>query len=282
MKLKAYAKINWILEIVGIKNGFHMLDGVMETVGLWDIIDINLREDREIHTRYDNMDTMQGDLCEKAARAFYEVTGINGGVDIYVEKHIPMGAGLGGGSSDCACVLCALNEMYDNPLTKAQLLKTGAKLGADVAFFVEGGAQRAQGKGEVLSSLGDIPEQRLILARPKGQGVSTPAAFKLYDSMEEQAGGDVDGMIEALKRGNPQDIAKKLFNSLEAPSLELLPAIGEVKQRLLDAGAIGAMMTGSGSAVIGILGERELKESMLGDTWYCICDTVKKPREILD
>lgn len=276
---KAYAKINWILNIVGSKDGFHMLDGVMETVGLYDVISINVRKDNSINTVYKDMEAMDGDLCRKGAAAFFERSGIAGGADIHVEKHIPMGAGLGGGSSDCACVLCYLNEYYGEPLSRTELADTAARLGADVAFFIDGGAQRAKGKGELLSSVEGVQPQKLIIAMPKGERVSTPAAFKLYDSMGEKKAGNVEAMIGALKGGDIREIGRQMHNSLEVPSMVMVPSIRDVKERLLSAGAAAAMMTGSGSAVVGLIGKASIDESRLADMWYCICDTVKKPRE---
>lgn len=279
---RAYAKINWILNIVGVKDGFHMLDGVMETVSLFDLITIDVRKDTQINTTYKDMNTMAGDLCTKGAKAFFKRTGISGGADIYVEKHIPMGAGLGGGSSDCTCVLCHLNEYYGNPLSRQELFEVAADLGADMAFFIDGGAQRARGKGELLTPVDGVNPQKLIIARPKGEGVSTPEAFNLYDSMPEKVKGNVDAMIVALQNGNTNEIGKCLHNSLELPSTKLLPAIADLQQRLRDAGAVAAIMTGSGSAVIGLIGKGDINESMLGDTWYTLCDTVRLPRERLN
>ena len=280
MILKSFAKINWILYIVGEKDGHHMLDGVMETIGLYDIIEIN-STDGEICTAYKDLPLMEGDLCLKAARLFFEEMGIKGGADIKVEKHIPMGAGLGGGSSNGACVLFGLNELYNNPLNTEELIAAASKIGADAAFFIEGGAQRARGKGEVLSPVKRTKPLRLLIAKPKNKGVSTPAAYKLYDSMPKGEKGDVEGMITALEQGDESIVARCMFNSLEAPALKLLPEIEQVKESMIKSGAFQTMMTGSGSAVVGLIGNVTINEEYLQDLWYWIGETAEKGIEIL-
>lgn len=279
VRLKAYAKINWLLDIVGVKDGFHMLDGIMETISLYDEITVDIRADSKIHTLYKDMEEMPGDLCSKAAKAFFAETGLNNGADIYVEKHIPMGAGLGGGSSDCACVLCYLNNYFGKPISRERLFKIASDLGADVPFFIDGGAQRARGKGEILEPIAKDTVQDLIIARPMGKGVSTPEAFKLYDAISAKNRGDVEGMIAALKNGDVRKIADKLYNALEIPSMELLEDIKRVKELLCDAGAEAAVMTGSGSSVIGLMRDESKAMKFPDDVWYVCCTTIKKPWE---
>lgn len=276
-RLKAYAKINWILTITGVENGFHSLDGLMETTGLYDCITINVQRGQGVNTVFDGGLQIEDDLCTKAAMAFLRETGIDAKVDIHVEKHIPMGAGLGGGSSDCACVLSYLNQHFGSPVLGDRLQRMAADLGADVAFFLYGGCQRARGKGEILEPVVVASPIDIIIAMPKGRGVSTQKAFAIYDGYPKKSGGDVAAMISARISGDTKAMALAMHNDLEAPSIELLAEIGQVQEALLAAGCIGAIMTGSGSAVIGIIGQGQIDLSKLKDFWYRVTKTGKIP-----
>lgn len=274
IKRRAYAKINWLLDITGVKDGYHMLDGVMETISLYDVISIDVKNIEEVNTFYDSKEIMEGDLCMAAAKAFFKETGIKGGADIHVEKHIPSGAGLGGGSSDCALVLCCLNEYFGYPIGRESIFSMAEGLGADVPFFIDGGAQRARGKGEILEPVERQSTIGLIIAKPKNKGVSTAQAFKLYDSHPSPGNGNVKGMIDALKKGDIKKIGEYMYNALEKPSEMLLPDIKGVRETLIKAGAEAAVMTGSGSAVIGLVGDKTINTELLKDMWYTFCSTI--------
>ncbi|MEI6100598.1 MAG: 4-(cytidine 5'-diphospho)-2-C-methyl-D-erythritol kinase, partial [Eubacteriales bacterium] len=170
MKLYAYAKLNLALKIIGQRpDGYHELDMLMQLISLCD--EVIIEKSDYITVRCDTWLPPDNTLS-KAASAFFETTGITGGADIYVKKNIPEQAGLGGGSSDGATVLMALNEMYGAGLAKAALIDLGKKIGADVPFFIEGGCARAQGTGEILTPLRNNLDCTYLLAKPAG-GVGT-------------------------------------------------------------------------------------------------------------
>ncbi len=251
MLYKAFAKINWALNIVGRKDGFHLLDGVMENVDLYDEVSIEIVKGNDVKVEYLNCDDIQDDLCSLACDYFKRATGIEFGANISVLKHIPMGAGLGGGSSDCALVLFVLNTYFDYPLKEDELLLLGTSLGSDVPFFLMGGTQRARGKGEILEPISKSFTSQMLIVKPV-ESISTKTAFDLFDLEGETKNGDVDALIKGLSTNSPDLIYDNMVNDLEEASIKLLPSIQEIIDVLYEKGAKKAMMTGSGSAVIGL------------------------------
>ncbi|MDO4938581.1 MAG: 4-(cytidine 5'-diphospho)-2-C-methyl-D-erythritol kinase [Lachnospiraceae bacterium] len=236
MRIKAYAKINIGLDIVGIReDGYHLVDMVMQTVDLYDELEIEPRDDGRIVITCDTpgVPTDGKNLAVKAARALLSEEDERG-VSIFLKKHIPSQAGLGGGSSDAAAVLKALNELYALGKSDEELEAIGAKLGADVPFFIRGGCRRCQGIGEILSPAQDDHGDFVIIVKPEA-GASTKEVYAAYDRLECKPDTD---------------------NVLEAVTARMFPVITEIKDRLLAAGASLAGMTGSGTAVYGIFREK--------------------------
>lgn len=280
--LKAYAKVNLMLAITGVENGFHMLDGIMQTIGVYDIIDISVQEGSGITVTFTNCPPIEDDLCTQAAEAFVKGTGITAKIDIRVEKHIPSRAGLGGGSSDCACVITYLNEYFGYPIKEDRIYQICADLGADVPFFIKGGTQRAQGKGEILSPIETDWPLCLVVAKPKDKGVDTAKAFAMYDGSPRKQDVDVGLMAAALEKGDVYGVGENLYNALEAPSIKLVPEIAQVKDALMKAGGKYTLMTGSGSAVFGIFEDGHINEDHLEDYWYSITTTVNSAKQIAE
>lgn len=236
MKIKAYAKINIGLKVVGTReDGYHLLDMVMQTVDIYDEIEITPRDDGQVVVTADRPDIPTDDrsLVKKAARALTDC-----GFDIVLKTNIPTQAGMGGGSSDCAEVLKAVNELLALGKTPEELEEAAVRLGADVPFFIKGGCQRCQGIGEILSPAVNPYGAYCIVVKPN-EGASTVDIYKEYDSLEFEPA---------------------CANVLEAVTSAKLPIITEIKQTLLDAGADFASMTGSGSATFGLFREKTAAE----------------------
>ena len=270
MKISAHAKLNIGLKITGKRpDGYHELDMVFLEIGYGDELEVKKTDDGIFFTCSDA--SVPGDeknLAYKAAALMLEKYGINGGLEIHLEKHIPSGAGLGGGSSDAAAVMNAVNELYGLGLLPEDMNADAARIGADVPFFLSGGCQRAGGTGEKLENIGTFPECTIVVIKPEDVSVSTPAAYKAYDEMTESiacstdlVGGsertkEIDAITAAVKSGDLKAVCRAMTNDLEAPVTAGCPVISELRSMLTEEGADGAMMTGSGSAVFGLFSER--------------------------
>ena len=244
MLIRAYAKINIGLDIVGRReDGYHLLDMVMQTVDLYDELEITTRDDGKVHLSCDRLDvpTDDSNLAVRAFRALIPA-GDPRGADIVIKKNIPSQAGLGGGSSDAAAVLKAVNEMYGLGKSDKELENIGVKIGADVPFFIRGGCQRCEGIGEILSPAENPYGEYVIIVKPDA-GVSTKEIYTAYDRLPEKP---------------------ELANVLEAVTAAACPEITEIKHRLLSGGASFASMSGSGTAVFGIF--REMPSDLLIST----------------
>ena len=244
MLIRAYAKINIGLDIVGRReDGYHLLDMVMQTVDLYDELEITTRDDGMVHLSCDRPDvpTDDSNLAVRAFRALIPA-GDPRGADIVIKKNIPSQAGLGGGSSDAAAVLKAVNEMYGLGKSDKELENIGVKIGADVPFFIRGGCQRCEGIGEILSPAENPYGEYVIIVKPDA-GVSTKEIYTAYDRLEERP---------------------ELANVLEAVTAAACPEITEIKHCLLSGGASFASMSGSGTAVFGIF--REMPADLLIST----------------
>ncbi len=241
MKTSAFAKINLSLAVTGVRSdGYHTLRTVMQSISLCDTVDVTPATTLHFSCSDPALDC-ESNLCVRAYRAFYAAVGTEEGASIHLEKRIPTGAGLGGGSADAAAVLRLLNVLCDTPLTERQLFAVAEGLGADVPFCLHGGKCLCTGIGEKLSPLPE--EEPLFLVVAKGKtGLSTPEMYRRLD--------------ERRKR-----VAEELFlNAFEPVAMEVLADIGMLKQRLLILGASEARMTGSGSAVFGIFHTSETAE----------------------
>lgn len=257
MKIKAHAKINLMLNIIGKRpDGYHEVDMIMQNIDFGDYIYVEkILNGIEINgtgaLAYD-----ETNLAYKAARLFFDVTGIRGGAKIYVEKNIPMCAGMAGGSTDAAAVLKGLNILYGKPLGKNVLLKISSRLGADVPFCIMGSTARAQGIGEIITPIEFFGKVHVVVVKPE-VSVSTPEAYGSlnYDTMPHP---DTECGVSALMNGNRNTLYKLMGNSFEQSIFNRYPEIGEIKQRFINCGADGALMSGSGSTVFGIF-EDEFK-----------------------
>ena len=260
---KAFAKLNLYLGIHGLReDGYHELETLFQAIDLCDLVSISLHNRGGISLR-NNLPYLPCDernLAYKAAVAFFRAAEIeNPGLHINIKKVIPVGAGMAGGSTDAACVLRLLNRAFGMPLSDKKLAAVALTLGADVPFCLMGGTALAAGVGEKLQRLPDMPGCFFVVGKP-AFSVSTKAAFALYDSRPAQESPSSEAICKALARGSVTEVAGAMYNALEAPIAEEHPLIHEVRQTLLTQGALGARMTGSGSAVFGIFTDKAAAE----------------------
>ncbi|MDR3289011.1 MAG: 4-(cytidine 5'-diphospho)-2-C-methyl-D-erythritol kinase [Peptococcaceae bacterium] len=250
--LRAYAKINLALAVVKRRtDGYHELESVMQTISLHDTVEICL-EGRGIICDCGEW-SGPGNLAYQAAAIFTErLNRADDGVAIRISKRIPAEAGLAGGSSDAAAVLRGLNQLYGKPFAESSLIGMSVALGADVAYFLRGGTAWIRGLGEIYEELPTLSGLDLVIVQP-ARGVNTGASYRLWDTLQRDAHPlDRPAWQQALRAGDREQIAGLLANDLEASSLILVPEIAAVKQELMAAGCLGALMSGSGSAVFGI------------------------------
>ncbi len=249
LQLRAFAKINLFLDIKGIlKGGMHELDMLMRLIDLYD--EVSLKKDASISVSgVDGVD-MKKNIAYRAAKLFFNETGISGGVLIKIKKNIPMMSGMGGGSADAAAVLLGLDVLYKTSLGLERLMRMGKSLGADVPFMLFGGCARAGGIGEKLIPIKDKINPYYLIVKPHG-GIPTADCFRLYDEMpsEKNKKGDINACIKALETGDPSLLA--IYNALEEPAKKLLPEIGSLLEKIRST-ADAAFMTGSGSTCIGL------------------------------
>lgn len=251
----AYAKLNLTLDILGKRpDGYHELRSVMQQIALCDEVEIDVEtgEDWSLETDRDDVPTDSTNLAWKAAGVFYQALGKDPqGVTIRIQKRIPSQAGLGGGSADAAAVLKALNRHAGSPFSREELARLGAKVGSDVPFCVWGGTALAEGRGEILTGLPEMPQCFYCIVMPDFS-VSTPALFAKTDQAELTYRPDTQAMLDALKEGDLLKVAGNLCNAMEPLAAEDHPDIAAIRTIMEDCGALGTAMTGSGSAVYGI------------------------------
>lgn len=251
----AYAKLNISLDVCGKReDGYHDMLMVMQTVSLCDTLELRPTGDGGIRATC-NLPYVPGDernLAVRAAKEYLAAVGAEGqGLRIHVNKKIPVGAGMAGGSTDAAAVLRALNAAFHAALTREELLELAARIGSDVAFCLEGGTMLASGRGELLSPLPSLPDCTFVIGKPEFS-VSTPELFRKLDQVRLRRHPDTAGILAALESGSLPDIARRMYNVFEDVDDRRLRTVSRLKSRLLDCGALGAVMTGTGSAVFGI------------------------------
>ena len=259
LKREAYGKINLMLDISGVReDGYHTLETIMQTVGLYDVVEICKTEEKGIKLTCDlpYVPSDERNIAWKAAEKFVERIGYTGGLEISIEKSIPVGGGMAGGSTNAAAVLNMLNEMFDYPVSETELEAIALTLGADVPFCLKKGTYLCEGIGEIMTRLPDLPKCFIVVCKPRAS-VSSKNAYGIYDQYADQQHFDHKKMIDALRKRDLHGIAGAMGNSFEAPIGELCPEILEIKQKMLDMGALNAAMTGSGSVVFGLFNDVE-------------------------
>ena len=258
-RIKAYAKINLGLDVVRrLENGYHEVKMVMQTVGIYDVLDFE-RTDGGIVITTDSgeLPTDENNLIYKAAKLMMETYPISGGVKIHLEKHIPIAAGMAGGSTDAAATLKGMNRLFDLGCTLKDLMELGVKIGADVPYCVMGGTALAEGIGEKLTPLAPAPDCYVLVAKPD-INVSTKYVYEHLDAQEIVKHPDIDGMVEAIAEESLQGILDRMENVLETVTVSAYPIIQTIKDRMKELGAINSLMSGSGPTVFGIFVEKDM------------------------
>ena len=277
MRVEARAKINWTLDITGQRaDGYHLMDMLMQPVTLSDTVTLEASDALTLTTSgHPLIPADEGNLAYRAAAALREATGYDGGAAIHVEKRVPAGAGMGGGSADAAAVLAGLNRLWGLNLPQEELERIGLTLGADVPFCLRGGLTRTTGIGEVMQSLLCARSYELVVVQPCG-GLSTGVVFRAYHEQEQVRHPDNDAAQRALMSGDARLLARSLGNVLQPVSEAMRPEIGEATRALRESGATAALMTGSGSAVFGAFETPEAADRAAGQlrerwqsTWRC-------------
>lgn len=273
---KAYAKINISLD-VGAKrpDGYHDMLMVMQTVTLCDDVTVTLTPGApsrsESNLRFVPND--ERNLAVRAANTFFAEAGIEDmGAHIKMKKRIQVGAGMAGGSTDAAAVLRALNVLCGTGYDVKHLEAIATRIGSDVAFCVRGGTQLASGRGEVLTPLPPLPDCRVVICKPDFS-ISTPELFRKLDSVKLRCHPDTQGIIDLLRVGDLPKIARRMYNVFEDVPDRRMAQISEIKGRMLDFGALGAVMTGTGSAVFGLFDDDAAADNALRGlrkTYRCV------------
>jgi 4-diphosphocytidyl-2-C-methyl-D-erythritol kinase len=277
-------KVNLLLNILGKRaDGFHELETVMQPIPLCDEIRFERINDGVTLTCSEpTLPVDASNLVCRAAAAFFRNSGISGGVKMHLEKKIPMAAGLGGGSGNAATTLLALNELYDGPLSAAQLHEAAASLGSDIPFFLQTQPALATGRGEVIQSLPPFRALEgcaFLLVHP-GFGIATAWAYKELARFPTSLNGEhgrAAKLIESLNAGDLRKAAREFYNSLEAPALEKYPWLAVLQDFLRENGAAATLMSGSGSTTFAITrdlcGAQELDERVrekFGRCWTAV------------
>lgn len=253
MILEAYAKINWSLDITGVReDGYHYMDMLMQPVSLADEITLAPAPSLAISTSgWPHSRADESNLAYRAAKVLKEASGYSAGASIHVHKRIPVGAGMGGGSADAAAVLTGLNRLWNTGLSAAELERIGLTLGADVPFCIRGGLTRTRGIGEALESHDNLYSYSLVVIQPC-PGLSTAQVFSRWHESGVFTRPDTETALRALESGDLPLLCASISNVLQPVSESLRPEIARACTLLEDSGALKALMTGSGSAVFGV------------------------------
>lgn len=251
MKRKAYAKINIALDAIGKReDGYHLLKMIMQTVDIYDEIELNKNNNGKINITTDKyyLPTDEKNLAYKAAKIFKDTYNIKSGVDISIKKNIPVCAGMAGGSTDAATVLYLMNKVFAKSLSKAELEAMAVKIGADVPYCIEGGTALCEGIGEKITKLKPFKDKIVVVVKPCF-GVSTKDVYKDLDISKIHKHADIEGIIKCMARDDLYGVSTRMRNVLENVTIKKHRVIREIKDEMRTSGAIGTMMSGSGPTV---------------------------------
>lgn len=274
ISLKAYAKINLSLDVTRRRpDGYHEVRMIMQTVELHDRLVIETANEAiDVTSNCRWVPSGSGNIAFKAAHLLMRKLNIPGGVKIKIDKRIPVAAGMAGGSTDAAAVLKGMNELFSLGLKTCDLEVIGKEIGADVPFCIRGGTMLAEGIGEILTELSPMPRTDLVLIKPK-IGVSTQWVYKNLDLNKVTERPDTDSLINAIGNKKLDYLAKNMKNVLETVTVQKHGIIQEIKDKLLEHGAQGSMMSGSGPTVFGVFSDGQTAQNaytaLKDDRWEC-------------
>ncbi len=262
MEVRAHAKLNLTLDVLGRRpDGYHDLRMVMQSVALADVLTLEESGDGELRVRTNLhfLPNNEKNLAAQAALRWWEARGqAPRGLEIAIEKSVPVCAGMAGGSSDAAAVLRALNQMEGAPLSLWELAKIGERVGSDVPYCILGGTALAEGRGEILTPLPPLPQCWAVLCKPEFS-ISTPALFSKIDSVRLRCRPDTQGVVAALEAGDLHGVARRMYNVFEDALPERQRArVNDIKNVLIQCGALGASMSGTGPTAFGLFDDEGL------------------------
>lgn len=263
IQLKAMAKINLGLDVVRrMENGYHEVRMIMQTVGLYDelILMKTAEPGIRIYTEHAEIPTDESNLIYKTAKLLMENYSVTGGVEIKLQKNIPIAAGMAGGSTDAAATFVGMNELFGLGLSEEELRKMAVRIGADVPYCIMGGTALSEGIGEILTPLAPAPDCYLVIAKPD-ISVSTKFVYENLHANKLQKHPDIDGMIQAIEDGSLERVAEHMENVLETVTIREYPVIEQMKNLMKEKGALNALMSGSGPTVFGIYTDKETAET---------------------
>ncbi len=253
VRQRAYAKINLALNVGETRpDGFHEVTMIMQHVSIWDEVTISRRRDQAItlECNLPFLGANEKNIAYRAALAMQEAYGLSG-FHIRLYKKIPIAAGMAGGSADAAGVIRGLNRLFDLGLSLEEMMQQGEKLGSDIPYCLLGGTCLATGRGEKLQRIAPMPETHVAVVKPNF-GISTPWSYAQFSPETAKETADIPAMMQAIKHRNLDQISRLMVNQLEPAAVAAYPVIRQIEQDLLQLGASGAMMTGSGPTVFGL------------------------------
>lgn len=258
--VKAQAKINLSLDVLRKRqDGYHDVKMIMQLINLHDIVELTkISKGIKVVCRNSYIPEGKGNIAYKAAAVLKEMFGFEG-VKIYIDKMIPVAAGLGGGSADAAAVLYGINKLFSLGLSEEELMKIGKSIGADVPFCIKGGTAIAEGIGDIITPVKPLPKVFIVLVKPNF-GVSTPWVYQNLDLTGIKRRPDTEKLISYIEAGDIKNVAENMVNVLEEVTVERYPEIENIKRSLMEHGALGSMMSGSGPTVFGIFDSQEKAE----------------------
>ena len=287
VRLRAFAKVNYALEVCGLReDGYHDISTVMQSISLADEIELERAEggfEMFVEPTGSEIGPPEENTLYRSWKLLRSLFDRELPVKVRLHKKIPAGAGLGGGSADAAAFLTGMNDLYDLGLDPASLQEIGDNIGADVPFCLSGGTALAGGTGDVLTPLPQPPPHHLVLVKPS-VSAETGKVYRAYDSLHAANVPSAEPVVEALRIGDLSTLARAIGNSLSLATRELLPEVEDCERDLLRAGAIRAMMSGSGSAVYGIFAskkEAEKAQATMQAPFVEVCEPADRGVETL-
>ena len=263
MRLRALAKINLGLDILRKReDGYHEVRMIMQTIQMYDVLKMKKvkKPGISLSVNYPYIPSDERNLVYKAAKLLMDEFQVKEGVDICLEKFIPVAAGMAGGSSDAAAAMVGINRLFKLGLSERELMDRAVNIGADVPYCIMRGTALAEGIGEKLTRIAQIPDWFVLIGKP-GISVSTKMAYESLQLDKISSHPDIDGMIRDIENGDLLTMTEKMGNVFEPGIIEKYPVIGEIKDLMEDNGALKAMMSGSGPTVFGIFDDREKMEA---------------------
>lgn len=267
ISLKALAKINLGLDVVRRReDGYHEVRMVMQTINLYDRLDIVKKKEPgiSIKTNISFLPVNENNLIYKAGKLLMDEFGIAEGVSVKLNKRIPIAAGMAGGSTDAAAMMYGINKLFDLGLLRKALMERGVKIGADVPYCIMRGTALAEGIGEELTQLSPMVRCPILIAKPS-ISVSTKFVYQNLKLDENTVHPDIDKLVEDIKKKDLGKIASDMGNVLETVTIPNYPVIAEIKERMLQSGAVNSMMSGSGPTVFGIFDDEETARKAYAD-----------------